>query len=182
MNHKAKRYCTFICNFSDRFLDVLTLKLKIIFILLNNQPERVQLTAHIAKIKLPLLSLIRNYSEFRTKLYFKKHGPVLKENLIWCKLACVWQNYWELFRLHVWHYLVFIILFICYIHVIVIYIHKHIYIYTYNMFYSIWVETLAKTQHLLISFTQRLLQGRRIYRFISICLWVMFTTGKFYPI
>ena len=129
LNHKAKRYCTFICNFSDRFLDVLTLKLKIIFILLNNQPERVQLTAHIAKIKLPLLSLIRNYSEFRTKLYFKKHGPVLKENLIWCKLACVWQNYWELFRWHVWHYLVFIILFICYIHVIVIYIHKHIYIY-----------------------------------------------------
>ena len=30
-------------------------------------------------------------------------------------------------------------------------------------------ETLAKTQYLPTSFAQRLLQGRRIYRFISIC-------------
>ena len=35
--------------------------------------------------------------------------------------------------------------------------------------YNILGETLAKTQSLLTSFAQRLLQGRRIHRFISIC-------------
>ena len=30
-------------------------------------------------------------------------------------------------------------------------------------------EKSAKTQYVLTSFTRRLLQGRRIYRFISIC-------------
>ena len=68
----------------------------------------------------------------------------------------------ELFGLHLWHFLFFIILFIRYI-------HSYIYIYTYNILYSIWGEILAETQDLPSSFDQRLLQGRKIYRFISIC-------------
>ena len=68
----------------------------------------------------------------------------------------------ELFGLHLWHFLFFIILFIRYI-------HSYIYIYTYNILYSIWGEILAETQDLPSSFNQRLLQGRKIYRFISIC-------------
>ena len=51
----------------------------------------------------------------------------------------------------------------------VIYIVIYIYIYTYNILYSIWGEILAETQDLPSSFDQRLLQGRKIYRFISIC-------------
>ena len=74
----------------------------------------------------------------------------------------------ELFGLHLWHFLFFIILFIPYIHSY-IYIYIHIYIYTYNILYSIWGEILAETQDLPSSFDQRLLQGRKIYRFISIC-------------
>ena len=70
----------------------------------------------------------------------------------------------ELFGLHLWHFLFFIILFVCYIHSYI-----HIYIYTYNILYSIWGEILAETQDLPSSFDQRLLQGRKIYRFISIC-------------
>ena len=112
LNHKAKRYCTFICNFSDRFLDVLTLKLKIIFILLNNQPKRVQIAKKSKKLSCLCFVWYRIYSKFGTKLYFKNHGPVLKENLMWCKLACVWQNCWEVFGLHLWHFQFFIILFI----------------------------------------------------------------------
>ena len=68
----------------------------------------------------------------------------------------------ELFGLHLWHFLFFIILFIRYI-------HSYIYIYTYNILYSIWGEILAETQDLPSSFDQRLLQGGKIYRFISIC-------------
>ena len=68
----------------------------------------------------------------------------------------------ELFGLHLWHFLFFIILFIRYI-------HSYIYIYTYNILYSIWGEILAETQDLPSSFDQRLLPGRKIYRFISIC-------------
>ena len=70
----------------------------------------------------------------------------------------------ELFGLHLWHFLFFIILFVRYIHSYI-----HIYIYTYNILYSIWGEILAETQDLPSSFDQRLLQGRKIYRFISIC-------------
>ena len=44
----------------------------------------------------------------------------------------------------------------------------NIYIYIYHLF-DIWGVKSAKTQYLPTSFTQRLLQGRRIYRFISIC-------------
>ena len=51
----------------------------------------------------------------------------------------------------------------------VIYIVIYIYIYPYNILYSIWGEILAETQDLPSSFDQRLLQGRKIYRFISIC-------------
>ena len=42
------------------------------------------------------------------------------------------------------------------------------YIYIYNL-YNIWGVKSAKTQYLPTSFARRLLQGRRIYRFISIC-------------
>ena len=45
----------------------------------------------------------------------------------------------------------------------------HIYIYTICNLYDIWGVKSAKTQYLPISFARRLLQVRRIYRFISIC-------------
>ena len=44
----------------------------------------------------------------------------------------------------------------------------YIYIICYNL-YDIWGVKSAKTQYLPTSFTWRLLQGRRIYKFISIC-------------
>ena len=40
--------------------------------------------------------------------------------------------------------------------------------YVYNL-YDIWGVKSSKTQYLLTSFARRLLQGRRIYRFIRIC-------------
>ena len=73
----------------------------------------------------------------------------------------------ELFELQLWDFLFFIIVFICYIY-IYIYIYI-IYICIYSNLYNILGETLDKTQSLSTSFAQRLLQGRRIYRFISIC-------------
>ena len=45
----------------------------------------------------------------------------------------------------------------------------YIYIYIYIYLYDIWGVKSAKTQYLPTSFAQRFLQGRRIYRFISIC-------------
>ena len=44
----------------------------------------------------------------------------------------------------------------------------HIYIYTYKL-YDKWRVKLAETQYLRASFTWGLLQGRRIYKFITIC-------------
>ena len=59
-------------------------------------------------------------------------------------------------------------MYICYIihgiYVTIIYIHNYIY-----KLYNIWGVKSAKTQYLPTNFARRLLQGRRIYRFISIC-------------
>ena len=65
---------------------------------------------------------------------------------------------------------VYIYIYICKINNSCIYICIFIYnIYIYSSLYNILGETLAKTKYLPTSFAQRLLQGRRIYRFISIC-------------
>ena len=47
--------------------------------------------------------------------------------------------------------------------------HVCIYIRYMYYLYDIWGVKVAKTQYLRTGFAQRLLQGRRIYRFISIC-------------
>ena len=52
---------------------------------------------------------------------------------------------------------------------IFIYIKQIIVVYIYSSLYNILGEALAKTQYLQTCFTQSLLQGRRIYGFISIC-------------
>ena len=41
--------------------------------------------------------------------------------------------------------------------------------YIYIYIHDIWGVKSAKTRYLPISFARRFLQGRRIYRFISIC-------------
>ena len=56
-----------------------------------------------------------------------------------------------------------------------IYIYIHIYTYIYIIYiyiyylYNRWGIKLAKTKYLPTSFPRWLLQGTRIYRFISIC-------------
>ena len=50
-----------------------------------------------------------------------------------------------------------------------LYIKNNSHIYIYTVVCTKLRETLAKTQYLPTTFAQRPLQGRRIYRFISIC-------------
>ena len=76
----------------------------------------------------------RNYRKIQTKLHFKKTA-IWKENLMWCKLAFVWENCRELFRLQLWHFLflsffLFVIYTCMYIYMYV-YIYIYIYIYIY---------------------------------------------------
>ena len=77
-------------------------------------------------------------------------------------------------------YIYYFYIYIIYIHIYILYV-IYTYIYLCNL-YNIWGLKLAKTQYLPTSLPQGLLQGRIIYRFISIwklCLQVeKMTSGK----
>ena len=78
--------------------------------------------------------------------------------------TCIIQYIYMYIYMYIYIYNIYIYIYMY----IYIYISCFIYIYIYNL-HNIWGVKLAKTRYLPTSFTRRLLQGRRIYRFISIC-------------